>query len=43
MRDAFMRDREARGLLFELELGKLDEDEFEQRFAAVLGVRSTAG
>ena len=38
VRDRFMADPDARGLLEELELGRLDEPEFEKRFAAVLGV-----
>jgi putative hydrolase of the HAD superfamily len=43
VRDAFMHDAEARQLLFDLELGRLDEADFEQRLAAVLGVRDHAG
>jgi epoxide hydrolase-like predicted phosphatase len=43
VRDAFMRDPEARRLLFDLELGRLDEADFEERFAAVLGVGEHAG
>ena len=43
VRDAFMHDPDARQLLFELELGRLEEPEFEERFAAVLGVREHAG
>ena len=43
VRDAFMRDDTARNLLFELELGTLPEPEFEERFAAVLGVSSPKG
>jgi putative hydrolase of the HAD superfamily len=43
VRDAFMHDPEARRLLFELELGQLDEADFEERFAEVLGVREHAG
>jgi len=38
VRDAFLRDDTARGLLFELELGTLPEAEFEPRFAAAIGV-----
>ncbi len=38
VRDRFMSDPEARGLLADLETGKLTEPEFEPRFAAVLGV-----
>ena len=43
IRNAFMEDPEARRLLFELELGRLDEADFEQRFAAVLGVSAHEG
>ena len=38
VRDRFMRDPEARGLLGDLETGALTVAEFEPRFAAVLGV-----
>jgi putative hydrolase of the HAD superfamily len=38
VRDLFMTDAEARRLLFELELGRLDPREFEPRFAKVLGI-----
>ena len=38
VRDRFMGDPEARGLLADLETGKLAEPEFEAAFAAVLGV-----
>jgi putative hydrolase of the HAD superfamily len=38
VRDTFMRDPLARELLFDLELGRLPEAEFEPRFAAVLEV-----
>jgi len=40
VRDAFMADPQARGLLADLETGALTEAEFEPRFAAVLGVGS---
>jgi len=43
VRNAFMRDDTARNLLFELELGTLPEEEFERRFAAVLGVAEPSG
>jgi epoxide hydrolase-like predicted phosphatase len=36
----FREDRSARELLIALETGKLPEEEFEQRFAAILGVDS---
>jgi epoxide hydrolase-like predicted phosphatase len=38
VRRAFREDRTARGLLFELELGRLDEESFERGFAAALGL-----
>ncbi len=38
VRDRFMRDPAARGLLADLETGKLTEPEFERAFAGVLGV-----
>lgn len=38
VRRAFREDDTARGLLFELELGRIAEDEFERRFAAALGL-----
>ena len=38
IKERFMGDPEARELLFDLELGKLTEQEFERRFAAVLGL-----
>ena len=38
VRDRFMGDPDARGLLEDLETGRLPEAEFEPRFAAVLGV-----
>ncbi len=40
VRDRFMSDPTARGLLEELELGRTSEAEFETRFAAVLGVEA---
>ena len=40
VRDRFLHDPEARGLLEELETGRLREAEFEPRFAAVLEVES---
>ncbi len=38
VRRAFREDEVARGLLFELELGRLGEDEFERGFAPALGL-----
>jgi len=43
VRDRFMNDPEARGLLGRLETGELAEAEFEPRFAAVVGVEDHAG
>jgi epoxide hydrolase-like predicted phosphatase len=43
VRDRFRADPEAQRLLFELEEGKLSEEEFEPLFAAVLGVSEPAG
>ena len=43
VRDAFMKDPLARELLFDLELGRLDEAEFERRFAGVLEVDEHTG
>ncbi|HVE69104.1 MAG TPA: HAD family phosphatase [Solirubrobacteraceae bacterium] len=43
VRDRFRGDPEAQQLLFDLEEGKLTEEEFEPRFAAVLGVDEPAG
>ena len=43
VRDKFMKDPLARELLFDLELGRLSEDEFERRFAQVLEVEEHAG
>jgi epoxide hydrolase-like predicted phosphatase len=39
----FRSDPEARQLLFDLEVGKLTEEEFEPRFAAVIGVADGTG
>ena len=41
LRRRFREDPAARELLIELETGRLDEDEFEPRFARVLGVEAT--
>jgi len=38
VRDVFMSDPDGRRLLFDLELGKLPESEFEPRFAGLLGL-----
>jgi epoxide hydrolase-like predicted phosphatase len=38
VRDTFMSNEEGRRLLFDLELGKLDEADFSRRFARVLGL-----
>ena len=43
VRDRFRGDPEAQRLLFDLEEGKLTEEEFEPRFAQVLGVADPAG
>ena len=43
VRDKFMKDPLARELLFDLELGRIDEREFEPRFAAVLEVPGHEG
>jgi putative hydrolase of the HAD superfamily len=43
VRDRFMTDPEARELLGRLETGRIDEAEFEPRFAALLGVASAEG
>ncbi len=40
LRQRFREDPSSRDLLIALETGKLDEDEFEPRFAAVLGVEA---
>jgi epoxide hydrolase-like predicted phosphatase len=39
----FRSDPEARQLLFDLEVGRLTEQDFEPRFAAVIGVAEPAG
>jgi putative hydrolase of the HAD superfamily len=38
VREAFRNDETGRELLFDLELGKLDEPEFEKRFGELLGL-----
>jgi epoxide hydrolase-like predicted phosphatase len=38
LRDLFRRDRDARALLIDFECGRVEEDEFEPRLAAFLGV-----
>ena len=38
VRDAFRNDDQGRQLLFDLELGKLEDADFERRFAALLGL-----
>lgn len=43
VRDAFRSDPGARGLLEDLECGRLAEELFEPRFAAVLGVHDAGG
>jgi epoxide hydrolase-like predicted phosphatase len=43
VRDRFMTDPAARGLLGDLETGKIDEAEFEPRFAELLGVERADG
>jgi epoxide hydrolase-like predicted phosphatase len=43
VRDRFLEDPLARALLFDLELGRLEEAEFEARFAAVLELDDAAG
>jgi epoxide hydrolase-like predicted phosphatase len=43
VRRAFREDEVARELLFELELGRLDEDEFSRRFAVALGMDEERG
>lgn len=43
VRDRFMEDPDARTLLAELECGRLSEEEFEPRFAAMLEVTDHAG
>jgi epoxide hydrolase-like predicted phosphatase len=39
VRDLFRHDEAARGLLVDFECGRVDEPEFERRFAPLLGVR----
>jgi putative hydrolase of the HAD superfamily len=41
--EMFREDPEARQLLFDLEVGKLPEEEFEPRFGAVLGIAEPSG
>ncbi|MDX6643460.1 MAG: putative hydrolase of the superfamily [Solirubrobacteraceae bacterium] len=41
--EMFRGDPEARQLLFDLEVGKLSEEEFEPRFGAVLGIAEPTG
>jgi putative hydrolase of the HAD superfamily len=43
VRRAFMADDRARRLLFDLELGKLDEDAFGDQLGEVLGIARTEG
>lgn len=43
VRDLFMKDPAARGLLADFECGRLADDEFERRFGAVLQVEESAG
>jgi len=43
VRDRFMNDPMARELLADLETGRLTEEEFEARFAAVLEIERSAG
>ena len=43
VRDRFRQDPRARELLGDLETGRLDEAEFERRFAPVLGVEAAEG
>jgi epoxide hydrolase-like predicted phosphatase len=43
VRERFRSDREARGLLVALEEGRLPDEEFEARLAALLGVREAGG
>src|SRR3954454_15203094 len=38
VRHAFREDETARGLLFDLELGQIDEADFERQFGAALGL-----
>jgi putative hydrolase of the HAD superfamily len=41
--ELFRGDPDARQLLFDLEVGKLSEEQFEPRFAAVLGIAEPSG
>jgi putative hydrolase of the HAD superfamily len=43
VRDQFMTDPTARGLLGDLECGRLTEEDFEPRFAAVIGLAEGRG
>lgn len=43
VRDAFMKDPAARGLLAEFECGRLENADFERQFGAVLGVGRPEG
>jgi putative hydrolase of the HAD superfamily len=43
VRDAFMKDPLARELLFDLELGRLEDEEFERKLAAVLEIPRAEG
>ena len=43
VRGAFRNEGEGRDLLFDLELGKLEDDEFERRFCAHLGLDESRG
>jgi putative hydrolase of the HAD superfamily len=43
VRDRFMKDPMARELLADLETGRLTEEEFESRFAAVLELKRSSG
>ena len=43
VRDRFRQDPTARGLLADLECGRISEEEFQPRFAALLGIPDPAG
>lgn len=43
VRDRFRQDPAARGLLADLECGRISEEEFQPRFAALLGIPDPAG
>ena len=43
VRDIFRTDEDARRLLIDLETGKIDEEEFEPAFGAMLGVQEAGG